>query len=81
MQQITPSLSIYEKKAFTDQRRKEIKSSVSEEDRIISCNPLRAVRRKCMECSGSYENLSRCGCCTCPLWDFRFGTNPYKEEE
>lgn len=73
------SLTIYEKEAFTNKRREEIAASMSEEDRIIACNSLRAIRTKCVECSGSYENLCRCSCSSCPLWDFRFGTNPYKD--
>ena len=40
-------------------------------------SPLKAVRQKCLECSGgsSHEVLT-CILTDCPLWPFRFGRRP-----
>ena len=40
-------------------------------------NPLRAIRRKCLECSnGSRREVRLCACAACPLHPLRFGKNP-----
>lgn len=44
-------------------------------DRIRS--PLTAIRSYCVECSGgSPKQAGECVQVSCPLWMFRFGTNP-----
>jgi hypothetical protein len=80
--ELEPSMTIFTKEDFTKQRRREIFATLSERERIEGCSPLKAIRRKCVECSGGSAELSaRCTCFNCPLWDYRFGTNPYKQEE
>jgi hypothetical protein len=75
------SREIFDKETFTETRRNEIMESMSEAERVIACNPLRAIREKCLSCcSGRVDAVAHCDKYKCPLWDFRFGTNPYKEE-
>jgi hypothetical protein len=49
---------------------------------------LSAIRNQCIECVGTYQEIENCTCdgknpCNgienykCPLYEFRFGTNPY----
>jgi hypothetical protein len=39
--------------------------------------PLKAVRYKCLDCSGgSWKEVRNCEITECPIWDFRFGKNP-----
>lgn len=41
--------------------------------------PLEAIRKKCVEdcCAGSKFEVRQCNCPSCPLFEFRFGKNPY----
>ena len=40
-------------------------------------NPLRAIRRKCIDCcGGSFKEVRLCTSYTCPLFPFRLGKNP-----
>jgi hypothetical protein len=40
---------------------------------------LKAVRRKCLDCSGgSHAEVAHCLVCQCPLFPFRFGKNPWR---
>ena len=40
-------------------------------------SPLKAIRKKCMECSaGSAREVSLCPVHDCPLWEWRFGCRP-----
>lgn len=40
---------------------------------------LKAVRRKCLECSGgSHTEVADCLVRQCPLFPFRFGKNPWR---
>ena len=40
--------------------------------------PLEAIKEKCLDCSVYDEKeVKLCTCTGCPLWPFRFGTNPY----
>lgn len=45
-------------------------------------NPLEAIRKKCVEdcCSGNFFEVKHCMCPSCPLYEFRFGKNPYRKE-
>ena len=39
---------------------------------------LRAIRAKCLDCCGGNSNeVKLCPCIDCPLYEFRFGRNPY----
>jgi hypothetical protein len=38
---------------------------------------LKAIRKYCVECSaGSRSEVARCHLTNCPLWTYRFGTDP-----
>ena len=40
-------------------------------------NPLRAIREKCIDCSGgSRKEVRLCSATTCPLYELRLGKNP-----
>ena len=40
--------------------------------------PLRAIRAKCIDCSGgSAHEVRHCPARGCPLWPMRWGRNPY----
>ena len=40
-------------------------------------NPLRAIRRKCIDCcGGSFKEVRLCTSYTCPLYSLRLGKNP-----
>lgn len=42
-------------------------------------SPLKAIRAKCLECSGGSSNeVKLCNVSTCELYSFRFGKNPYR---
>jgi hypothetical protein len=41
-------------------------------------SPIKAIRAKCIECSGgSVAEARRCHLTYCPLWAFRMGHNPF----
>jgi len=45
----------------------------------MTLTPLKAIRRKCLECSNfSHHQVRNCPIETCPLYPFRFGKNPPK---
>ncbi len=45
----------------------------------MKLTPLKAIRRKCFECSGfSVREIKNCPVKACPLYPFRFGKNPPK---
>ncbi len=42
--------------------------------------PLKAIRKHCLECVGDCrEDVRRCTGTDCPLWPYRFGTNPNRK--
>lgn len=42
-------------------------------------NPVKAIRAKCLDCCcGSSNEVKQCTVVKCPLYPFRFGTNPYR---
>ena len=42
-------------------------------------SPLKAIRAHCIQCVGTWKEVENCGGeDTCPLFDFRFGKNPYR---
>ena len=45
--------------------------------------PLEAIRRKCVDdcCSGYMSEVRNCMCQSCPLYEFRFGKNPYSNRK
>lgn len=43
-------------------------------------SPLKAIRAKCLDCSGDYINEVReCPITDCPLYPFRMGKNPFRK--
>ena len=43
--------------------------------------PMRAIRAKCMDCSGgSFHEVRECPCVECPLYSFRSGHRPKKTD-
>lgn len=43
-------------------------------------SPLKMIRQSCLDCSGGSEVIVReCVMTHCPLYAFRFGTNPYNK--
>lgn len=51
---------------------------MSEEQKEIT-NPVKAIRAKCLDCSGgSYNEVEKCPVKDCALYQFRFGKNPYR---
>lgn len=48
---------------------------------MAKLTPIKAIRAKCMECSaGSFNEIRYCPCKSCPLYEYRFGHRPKKEE-
>ena len=44
-------------------------------------SPIRAIRKKCLDCSGGSSNeVSCCTVTSCPLYAFRSGRNPYRKQ-
>lgn len=55
------------------------KSLVNESTENLT--PVRAIRRKCLDCCGGYEREVReCELDDCPLWDYRLGKNPSRKK-
>lgn len=45
-----------------------------------SLTPLKAIRLKCLDCSGdSAEEVKKCVIPHCPLYPFRLGKHPFKK--
>lgn len=50
-----------------------------EENKITS--PLKAIRAFCLDCCGdNREEVANCLSPKCPLFEFRFGKNPYNKK-
>lgn len=44
---------------------------------MAKLTPLKAVRNKCIDCSGgSYKEVAQCPIVDCPLYPYRFGKRP-----
>lgn len=41
--------------------------------------PLKAIRRKCLQCAGSKSTVRKCTDHQCPLHDYRMGRNPSRQ--
>ena len=41
-------------------------------------SPLRAIRKKCLDCSGTWHEVKLCTVEKCPLYVFRLGKNPFR---
>lgn len=39
---------------------------------------LKAIRAKCLDCSHTVSEVSRCTSVDCALWPFRMGKNPFR---
>lgn len=45
-------------------------------------SPLKAIRAKCMDCSGqSFKEVRTCPVKSCPLWVYRMGKHPGRKRE
>lgn len=44
------------------------------DDKVLT--PVRAIRKKCLECSGRPKEIRLCQEQECPLFEFRLGRNP-----
>lgn len=44
-------------------------------------SPLAAIREHCIYCSGSVYEVAKCRVTKCPLYEWRAGTNPYREKK
>lgn len=50
-------------------------------DEKIVTNPVKAIRKKCLECSaGQIKEVELCPITDCALYPFRFGKNPYRQK-
>lgn len=48
----------------------------------MTLTPVKAIRAKCMDCSGgSFLEVRECPCVECPLYPYRMGHRPHKNEE
>lgn len=46
----------------------------------MQTNPVKVIREKCLDCSnGSSNEVKLCPVKNCPLWEWRFGKNPYRK--
>lgn len=44
-------------------------------------NPLKVIRLKCLDCCCESSNeVSLCPATQCPLYEYRFGKNPYRKK-
>ena len=44
-------------------------------------SPVKAIRMKCLECSGgAYSEVTNCWATKCPLYVYRFGRNPFRTQ-
>jgi len=41
--------------------------------------PIKAIRKKCLECGGRPSEVRRCEISDCPLFIYRFGKNPNRK--
>ena len=46
---------------------------------IKRLTPLKAIRTKCLECSGGRKAVHNCEAMDCPLFSFKEGRNPYRK--
>lgn len=48
---------------------------------MAKLTPMKAIRKKCVECSGgSYREVALCTVKKCPLYAYRFGKRPKDED-
>ncbi len=49
-------------------------------EKIVNLTALRAIRYKCMDCSGfKFKEVKLCPVIGCPLYPYRLGRNPAKK--
>ena len=47
----------------------------------MKLTPMKAIRRKCIDCSGGSSNeVKLCPAQNCPLYDYRFGKDPHRKK-
>lgn len=39
-----------------------------------------AIRAMCVQCVGTVHEVRKCECSACPIWIFRFGSDPWREQ-
>jgi len=42
--------------------------------------PLKAIRKKCLDCAGFRGEVNKCPVVSCSLHPFRFGKNPFRKK-
>jgi len=48
--------------------------------RAADLPPMKAIRAKCIDCGGgSFNEVKNCVITDCPLYAYRFGTNPFRK--
>jgi len=48
----------------------------------MKLTPLKAIRLKCLDCSGgSAQEVKNCALSECPLFPYRFASNPYTKKK
>ena len=51
--------------------------NILEKEEMKRLTPLKAIRVKCLDCSGFQPSeIRNCGITDCPLYPYRFGKNP-----
>ena len=54
-----------------------ISINVLEESGHVKTPILDVIRAKCLDCSHTQSEASKCVAITCPLWPYRMATNPF----
>lgn len=66
-------------KQFVAKDSKAFEKLLKEGEVKMVTNPVKAIRKKCLECcNNSYNKVRDCEHGNCALYPFRFGKNPYR---
>jgi len=57
-------------------RRKEVGYGMGSVERMSRLTPVKAIRKFCIQCTGSQKAPRKCANETCPLFVFRLGKHP-----
>jgi len=59
----------------------EYSSQLSERGVVMRLRPIKAIRKKFLECcGGSYKEIRGCMITDCPLYPYRFGKRPKRND-
>lgn len=48
---------------------------------MAKLTPIKAIRAKCLDCAcGQFSEVRECPVTGCPLWEYRMGHRPKKDE-